>query len=131
MIKVFISGPYTPQDQLDLTIKPESYYRKQVINNIDKAEEVAIELTKQGFAVFTPHLNFAEFEEQTDSEAEEIKLYSDILLACKEFISVCDCILMLPNWQDSNGSMDEYNYALGIGKKVFFSIADLINNYKE
>lgn len=110
LIKVFISGPYTAENKEDRDA------------NIAKASEIAIEICLNGnnkYAPFTPHLNTQYFEEFYED-------YDFYLNMCKEFLSVCDCILMMGDWLSSKGSIIEHNYAIENKISVFYSVEDLL-----
>jgi len=59
------------------------------------------------------------------------------LLECKEFThsdymsvthsmqSVCDGVLFLPNWKNSKGAIEEFDYAATAKQKIFFNVEDV------
>ncbi|HRF49353.1 MAG TPA: DUF1937 family protein [Anaerolineales bacterium] len=98
---VYVSGPYTAKTHDEISA------------NIQAAREVAIKLWEMGHAVICPHLNTAHFE--VDCNAK----YDDYMRGDFELLAVCDAIVMLPNWRDSNGAVAELNYANELGMGVF------------
>ena len=44
--------------------------------------------------------------------------YADYMHVCKAMIEVCDTIVLLPDWKDSNGAKFEYGHASALGKRI-------------
>ena len=93
---IFVSGPY----------------RGNVESNIIKARRVAIALWQQGWAVFCPHTNTANFDGEC---SDDVWLKGDI-----EILKRCDAIYMMSTWKDSKGAEEEYRIALELGKEIIF-----------
>ena len=87
-----------------------------IVENIRKAEAVAIELWKMGFAVITPHLN----SRLMDGVCPD-KVWLDGGL---EILRRCDLIVLLEGWESSEGARDECIQAELIGIPVFEWIHD-------
>ena len=98
----YVSGPYRAKTL------------RGVIDNIRKAEAVAIELWNMGYATLTPHLNTQLFPEE--GQINYIK--GDL-----EFISRLhngkDIIVMLEGWENSNGARQELSHAINLGIKSY------------
>ena len=86
---VYISGKYTGD----------------VEANIQAARKVAIELWEKGYAAHCPHLNTAHFH--VDCKAT----YDDYIKGDLVILMRCDAILVLPGWEESNGTGIELEYA--------------------
>ena len=82
-----------------------------IVENIRKAEAVAIELWKYGYAVITPHLN----TRLLDGVCPD-KVWLDGGL---EILRRCDLIVLLEGWESSEGAIDECIQAELIGIPVF------------
>jgi len=80
-------------------------YSGDTEKNIAEARRWAIKLWEAGHAVICPHLNTAHMEK--DCKAS----YEDYLNGDMKIISRCDAVFMLPNWEDSKGASQEYDYA--------------------
>jgi len=78
-----------------------------IINNIRKAEKVAIALWQAGFAVICPHLNTALFDGVCD---DKVFLEGDL-----EILKRCDIVVVLPGWEDSEGTRKEIALAEKLG----------------
>lgn len=81
-------------------------YSGDIEANIDYARDLAIELWEEGYTVICPHLNTAHFETDCDLTYEEY-LQGDF-----EIILRCDAVVMMPNWRDSAGATQEYEWAM-------------------
>lgn len=79
-------------------------YRGDVEQNIQNAREVAIELWKLGHTVICPHANSAHMDEA--GIAHETFIEGDL-----KIIARCDALVVLPVFQDSEGTLQEIAYA--------------------
>lgn len=84
------------------------YYIRE---NIRAAEAVAVELWRMGFAVICPHKNTEFFD---GAAPDEVWLKGDL-----ELIRRCDLVVMVPGWEDSQGSRAEYALAAKLRLPVF------------
>lgn len=92
---VYVAGPYRGPTEA------------QVFANILAAREAALGLWRAGFAPICPHLNsFFMGGAVTDSDF----LQGDI-----EILARCDALLLLPNWNSSEGASGERNFAVREG----------------
>ena len=82
------------------------------IRNIWRAWQAAKCYWKQGYCVFTPHLNSALME----SVCPDVYFLGGYL----EILRHCDAIVMLPGWKNSFGSQIEYSKAIAWGKEIIY-----------
>lgn len=101
MKKIFISGAYSAPT------------RDQVEDNIAHARQAAIELTRQGWAVFCPHLNTAHFEERLPELTG-----GDWLARCVAWLECCDAIYVLAGSDHSVGTGIEVGLAKSLGLEI-------------
>jgi len=94
----FISGPY------------RSSNGKTILENVRHAEKYAIKYWRLGYAVICPHLNTAFFD---GLAPDNIWLQGDL-----EILKRCDVIVMIPGWEKSSGSKQEYHLALNYGLEI-------------
>lgn len=87
-MKVFISGQ----------IRGMPEYNKPAF---DRAEKL---LTEQGYAVMNPIKLHPAYPEQFD--------HADYMHVCKAMIDICDKVYFLKGWQFSDGSNQEFRYAI-------------------
>ena len=83
-----------------------------LVQNIRKAEAVAIELWKIGYAVICPHKSTAHLGGIVDDEI--------FLNGCIEIVSRCDLIVMLEEWENSEGARMELTQAEMCDISVFY-----------
>ena len=93
---VYIAGPYTGETTYD------------VLENIRKAEKVAIRYWKMGYAVICPHKNTAFLEGSIDPDSLFLEPW---LEGCFEMIRRCDVIVMMKDWDKSPGARQEHTLA--------------------
>src|SRR4030066_1038037 len=104
--KIYTAGPYD-------TIRSDGKEVKLRDENILEARKWGIRLWEDGFSVLTPHLNTIKFDEDCKCD------WHDYIEGDLEWISVCDGILLLPNWKLSSGACLELRHAIKQGKPVF------------
>ena len=75
-------------------------------NYLEKFQEAALFLRKQGFRVMSPSCLPYGFD------------YNDYLHVCFSMIDVCDTVYFLKDWKDSNGATLEHTYAEQTGKEI-------------
>lgn len=83
-----------------------------VKENIEKAERIAIELWKMGFAVICPHKNTAFFEGPLDDPV--------IIAGDCELVRRSDALIVVPGWKDSQGTRIEWDTAWNNSKPIFY-----------
>lgn len=76
-------------------------YSNNPEHNMQKAEQASIQLIKNGFAVFTPHKNFYDYQKYKDIH------YETYLRMDFEIIRRCDAVYVLDNWEESPGTKRE------------------------
>lgn len=80
--------------------------------NIQRAENVAMELWKLGFAVICPHKNTAFFEGPLDDPV--------IMKGDCELVRRSDALVVIPGWEDSLGTKEEWQTAQEANKPIFY-----------
>ncbi len=93
---LYIAGPYSAPT-------PDG-----IAKNIAAARAVAIALWERGYAVFCPHLNSANMEQDCRATYEDF-IAGDLLI-----LSRCDAVVLLPGWKDSPGAMREVGRACAL-----------------
>jgi hypothetical protein len=109
-MKIYIAGKYGAH----------SLPVKQRLANVNKAIEIGRELIRMGHCPFIPHLSHYIHEgwaNQVDSNA----WYAiDII-----WLQCCDAILMLDNWEDSQGAKLEHELAIRLHLPIYYSLGEL------
>ena len=103
-IIIYICGAYFGNDN-----------GQSINQNIEKAKEVAIQLTNKGFTVICPHLNFP----------KEID-YESALESCLELIKISTYIYLLDNFKESKGAGQELELASQLKIPVVMNLDYLI-----
>lgn len=109
---VYISGPITD----DLV--------ERVMANIMRARKVYWWLLKKGLAVYCPHT----MSERTGIRHERGVTHDGVMPNDLYWVTNCDIILMLPDYEDSMGCMAELRLAKKLKKKVYYSKEELVNH---
>ena len=100
-MKVFyIAGPYRADTP------------RGIVENIRKAESVALKYWLQGHAVICPHKNTALFD---GAAPDHVWLDGDL-----EILGRCDAIVMMEGWSESKGAIAELAYAKRQGLEVIY-----------
>lgn len=92
---VYIAGPFRGQTPWET----EQYARI--------AETAALFVWRLGFAVICPHTNTRYFDKAVPDHV--------LLEGCRELLSRCDAVLMLPGWVNSVGATQERAEAISRG----------------
>jgi hypothetical protein len=100
MVVVYIAGAYRAKTL------------RGIVENIRKAEEVAIKYWKRGYAVICPHLNSALLDGEV---TDQMFLNGDLAI-----ISRCDIVVMMKDWQASKGATAEHNPAKDLGIQIIY-----------
>ena len=94
----YVAGPYS-------ALTPEG-----VQANIDSAEKVARKYTKLGYFCICPHMNTAHME--------DLQPYEFFLDGSRKIIRTCiDTLILMDNWEDSPGAIDEYTRAVSLNQE--------------
>jgi uncharacterized protein DUF4406 len=102
---IYVAGPYRAPCEW------------QVLQNIRRAEAMAIEVWLMGAACICPHKNTAFFG---GAAADSVWLEGDL-----EIVRRCDAIICVEGWELSAGSRGEVELARTLGKPVFQTLAEL------
>ena len=110
MIKVYVAGKYSDDNVMD------------VLKNIGRGEQLSAEVFKHGFAPFCPwhDKDFVIRLPHAGLTKEMFYEYSIVWLKC------CDCVLLVPGWETSSGTLEEIKIAKEIGIPVFETMEELI-----
>ncbi len=94
-------------------------YSGQVDQNIATAREYAVQLWEMGFAVFCPHLNTANFQEDCECKWE------DYIAGDLAMLALIKRVFFMPGWEESRGSRIEHDFALKNNFKIYYSLEEL------
>lgn len=102
----YIAGKYTADT------------REGVQANIDAAEAVGKAMLLQGYVPLIPHRITGFWD--TDPLFSHMRHGDWMHKVCLPLLDKCDCIVMMPGWQDSPGSVMEHQHASNQGKPIFY-----------
>lgn len=103
---VYIAGPF----------RGANYWEQE--QNIRRAEQLALDVWKLGFAAICPHTNTRFFQ---GAAPDDVWLAGDIAI-----MLLCDAVLMTPDWNGSYGASKERAIALDNLIPVFYDTVDLV-----
>ena len=109
---VYVAGPYRGKSRFRLI----RFF--QVLRNIWRARRVAAQLWAKGFVAICPHLNTFLMDGIGPSE---MFLQGDL-----EILAQCDAMVVLPGYQESEGTLGEIRFARKRGIPEFYDIEDLL-----
>ncbi|MHC4162550.1 MAG: DUF7768 domain-containing protein [Planctomycetota bacterium] len=106
MTLVFIAGPFRAANAWEIE------------QNIRRAETLALDAWRAGFAVICPHTNARFFQ---GAAPDDIWLRGDL-----EMLGRCDAVLLVAGWERSSGTAGEIEHARQCGIPAYESLAALI-----
>lgn len=104
-IVVYVAGPFRGANSWEIA------------RNIRRAEELALEAWRAGFAVICPHANTAHYQ---GALPDKVWLDGDL-----EILSRCDAVLLTQDWPSSKGAAAEKEFAEQCEIPVFRSLPEL------
>jgi len=109
MILAYIAGPFTATDdtKVELNIRAAEDAARRVISSTELV------------ACLVPHSIGRYFKQGPGSPDFWYR-------ATMEMCERCDCILMVPGWEQSSGSVRERARMVELGRPVFTSVEDLV-----
>ena len=108
---IFISGPYSPQDIVELSKKKEI-----IDNNVEKANEIALKIAIKGHYPFVPHTMMKNWEDEYDiSRDMEQKI-------CHKWLEKCDAMYFIAS---SVGADCERQRANVLNLPIFNKLEDI------
>src|SRR5438067_11503686 len=100
-MRIYIAGKYSDKD------------RRKIDAYVNKADAAAREVARMGHVPFCPHKMTNYWEN------DPVLKYEDFLRIDREWLRFCDAILLLDNWQESQGAKEEFRMAEQMGLQVF------------
>jgi len=97
------------------------------LDNLRKGMRISTQLLLEGFAVFSPFIDYSLFFQLREGESIPIEMIQAQSLAWME---VSDAILLVEGWENSRGAQKELERAYSLGIPVFHSLEDLISYFK-
>ena len=95
---------------------------EQSLRNIRAGILMGAELLNLGYSPYVPHLDYQFNLVQDDIHIDVETYYKHDL----EWLGLCDCMLVLPGWENSKGVNAEIDYAHRLNIPTYFSKEQLI-----
>jgi hypothetical protein len=110
-MRVYLAGAYSADNVLG------------VLKNIGRGEYWAAKLFLWGYDPFCPFLdsNFAKILWDEKLEVERFRAYT------MSWLEVSDCVLVMPSYEESKGTLAEIERAKELGIPLFYTLAELEN----
>jgi hypothetical protein len=103
---IFVAGPFRAKTGWEIE------------QNVRRAEQLALEVWRSGYAAICPHANTRFFHGVLPDEVW--------LRGIKEILRRCDGLILVEEWKSSKGTRAEIKLARALKIPVFNSIKDLI-----
>lgn len=87
--------------------------REGVEENIKAATKMGLAVARLGYMPIIPHANTAH------PEFEKVQPYDFWIAGTLRQLEMCDAVMLVPGWKDSNGALGEVTYANELGIPVF------------
>lgn len=110
MIRVYVAGAYSAYNVID------------VLKNIGKGQQKCARLFALGFAPFCPWHDKSFITDNPHGKFDVEMFYRYSL----EWLKVSDCVLVLPGYEQSSGTLKEIEFAENHEIPVFYNEGDLI-----
>jgi len=107
MLVVYVAGPF------------RGAHHWEIEQNIRRAETLALEVWRAGFACICPHLNTRHYQGVLP---DHVWLDGDLAILKK-----CDAVLMTSDWMRSTGAKAEHDFALLHRIPVFYTLESLLH----
>lgn len=111
MKRVYVAGAYSADNVLD------------VLKNIGRGEEYASQVFMMGYAPFCPWHD-KDYVIKNWSEEFTVDQFYDYSMA---WLEVSDVVLVIPGYEESNGTLTEIERAKSLGIPVIYDIMELNN----
>lgn len=111
---VYIAGPYSANTQ------------QEIEANITRAIGAAVWCAEHRIFYFCPHMNSAYMDKLSPNTPVLFYYAMD-----EEILSRCDAVLVLPGWENSEGTLAEIEYCKLHHVPYFYGREGLLNWYRE
>ena len=115
MKKVYVAGAMSANNILG------------VLENISKGIKYGAEFLKRGYAPFVPHLDISFKLQQGEDYQVPLQSYYDYTM---EWLTVSDCVFVVPGWENSIGTINEMKKAQELGIPVYYDVEKLYEEIK-
>jgi hypothetical protein len=113
MKRVYVAGKYNDSDVI------------KILSNMRLGMRTCVEVFKRGFAPFCPWLDYQFSLMLREGENLTVEDYYAYSMA---WLEASDCVLMLPNWEDSKGAIAEKKRADELYIPVYYDMDYMVTD---
>jgi hypothetical protein len=117
--RIYVAGPISPKGNT-------GHMGIEFISNIRRGIRGSVDVIKKGYAVFCPFIDYQYLLVLEDGETFETSHFYESSMA---YLEVSDAVLVLPGWENSNGTKAEIERANLLGIPVFFNLRAMDNYF--
>jgi len=110
MKKVYIAGPYSADNITDC------------LENMRNGMRMGVKVLLAGFAPWVPWHDFHHHLMLRDGESLSINDYYNFSI---EWLKVSDCMLVLPGWENSKGTLAEIEIANRLNIPIYYNLDEI------
>ena len=116
--RVYVAGAYSADNVIT------------VLDNMRKGMRMSTEVMNLGYAPFCPWLDyqFQLMQREDLGESLSVEDYYEYSLA---WLDASDCVLVVPGYENSKGTMKELAYAAQMGLPIYYKVEDLYESENE
>lgn len=117
MLRVYVAGPYRCKGKCGVDLQ-----------HMRRGLRMGVKVLLAGYAPFVPWFDFHHTFMLREDEGEEItvQMYQDFSM---EWLRVTDVVLIMPGWEDSEGTKAEIKEAEELGIPVVYSFEELLERF--
>lgn len=122
-IEKYFDKLINPRPRVYVAGKMSSVDSLKFLENLATGIRASQELIRAGYAVFSPFIDFQLFLNLRTGEEISLEDIQDQSLA---WLIVSDCLYVLPNYEESKGTLKEIEVAKSYGIPIFYSFDRLV-----
>jgi len=110
MKRIYVAGVMSDPDCIEFLM------------NLNRGIRISTELVLKGYAVYSPFIDFQYFLNLRSTEKIDGKMIKDNSMA---WLEVSDAVLVLPDYENSKGTVAEIARAEELGIPVYYNLTEM------